>query len=104
MAGSNQPFRAYTNTTVTASTVASTTTLAAGGEACLVTNFATVAAYVAFGGDTTSSAATVAASFPVPAGASRLINIGTLASFAGVILPSGTTASVVFSRGDGSVY
>lgn len=100
--GSIQPFQPATTVTVSATSASSATQIAGNQESILIYNASGSVAFVAVGTDSTT-AATVAASFPVPAGASRMITVGSYFSWVAVILASGT-GTVYVSRGNGTSY
>jgi hypothetical protein len=67
----------------------------------VVYNSSAAIAFVAFGGS--GVVATVASSYPVPPGASRIISVGYIAGYVAAILASGS-GNVYFSYGAGSVF
>ena len=99
MSGSTQPFKPSGTVTVTA-TVASVSAPLTSGDTVLVFNASAAVAYVAFGN---GAATATTASFPVPAVASRLVNIGPVVNTAAVMLGTGA-GNVYVSAGTGTAY
>jgi hypothetical protein len=100
--GSNQPMMASSTTaSVSGTTTTANVAIAGNGESCLVYNPGTTIAFVNFGTDNTV-AATVTG-FPIPPGGSRLIGISNLVKYAAAIMGTGT-ATIYFTRGNGSTY
>jgi hypothetical protein len=100
-AGAVQGFKPSGTLTVAASTTSAGGKLPGGGESVLVYNASAAIAFVHFDAQTT--AATVVADTPVPAGARMLFQVGVFSTYASVVLASGS-GNVYFSRGDGTSY
>jgi hypothetical protein len=98
--GSTLPF-APSGTTTIAGSVASNSAALTTGDTVVVYNAAATLAFVAFGNG--AATATVAAGYPVPPGATRIIFVGPIVNFAAAILAS-ATGNVYFSAGTGTVY
>src|SRR6266404_1171745 len=88
--------------TASASNSSATITLPAGNNSnqIQIANTTTAWAYVNFGVDGNVTAATVAASYPVPPGLTRIVSIDSEVTGASVILGT-STGSVIFTRGEG---
>jgi hypothetical protein len=72
------------------------------GDSVLVYNSTAAIAFVEFGGDNTV-AASVLTSLPIPPGFSRMLGVGSVATYAAAMLSTGTGV-VYFSRGKGHQY
>ena len=99
--GSIQAFQVTGTSVISASTSAANIILASEGSTALVYNSSTSVGFIRFGTDLTVSASTN--DMPIPPGSRVLLEIGSLAQTASVILASGT-GKIFVSRGDGTAY
>lgn len=98
--GSISPFRPSGTSILSAGTASTSVALAGGGESVVVTNTSTSLVFVRFGADPTVAATT--GDMPVLPGSRVLLAVNSLISYAAGVCQTGS-ATVYFSRGDGSV-
>lgn len=98
--GAVQPFQPSYTISLSASTVATSANLSAGGTSVLVTNAAADYAFVRLGSVGVSATPT---DTPVPAGARLLLHAPEPVAAISVVLNSGT-GTVFVSRGSGTSY
>ncbi len=98
--GSVSPFRPTGTVSLAASSTSANVTLSGGGDTVVVTNTASVLAYVRFGSDATVVASTT--DMPVLASSRVILSVNNLIKTAAAIMPSGS-GTILFSRGDGSI-
>lgn len=98
--GSVSPFRPTGTVSVSVGSVSANVRLSGGGDSVVVTNTASSVAYVKFGSDPTTAAAT--SDMPILPNNRLILSINSLITYAAAVSPAGAGA-VLFSRGDGSI-
>lgn len=99
--GSVSPFRPTGTASVSVGSASAAVALSGGGDSVVVTNTTTGLIYVRFGSDPSVTATT--ADMPVLGLGSVILSVNSLITYAAAMSPT-ATGTVLFTRGDGSIF